>query len=139
MGTPLFGIDISGLIYSNFKGQLQAMTLVKSTYGTRNPLDLGGPNTGVVTTSYPCEGIIDDRNLQGAGTGYRPNDNVVRHERQVSILGDSLPVVDGVRIVPLGVPNGTNNDKVIVGALTYTIVRVKSDPAQAMYICTVRA
>lgn len=141
MGTNLFGMNVSGMIYGAMKGKLVPLTLTRYTPTARDPENLAG-GLAPTATVFTGEGFIDDKNLQGAGTGYQPTTIVKRHERQVSILGDSLlPLLaGGGRVAPMGEDpeTGAGGDKVTISGLTYAIIRVRSDPAQALYICAVR-
>jgi hypothetical protein len=134
MGVPLFGVNISGLLYSATKGKLRPLTLTKYTPTTRDAANLAG-GTRPTSTAHPGEGFIEDDNLINAGTGFRPDDNIVRAERIVTIIGDSLPA--GVE--PFGAPdNASHSDKITIEGETYTVIRVKGDPAKATYRCQVR-
>lgn len=139
MGIKLFGgLDIAKMVYAPMKGKMVPATLTKYTAGARDPDNLAG-GTSPTATSYSCEGFTDDKNLQGAGVGYRVTDNIVRAERLVCIFGDSLLQADGSRIIPHGDPNGQTGDRVTILGETYSIIRVRRDPAEALYICTCRA
>jgi hypothetical protein len=139
MGTPLFGMNVSGMIYGALKGKLVPMMLTKYAPGIRDPNNLAAAHP-LTPTTYACEGFVDDKNLQGAGVGYQPTDNIIRKERQVSILGDSFKLAGAsVTVIPLGETETAQGDRVTIGGVTYSIIRVKADPAQALYLCSVRA
>jgi hypothetical protein len=139
MGTPLFGMDLAGTIYGAFKGKMVPMTLTRYTAGAVDPANLAaGPVLTPVV--YTCEGFIDDRTLQGSGVGFQPTDNIVRKERQLSIFSSSFKLNGtAVTLRPLGDGNGETGDKATISGKTYSIIRVKTDPAEVLFICSVRA
>lgn len=124
MGNKLFGVNISGLVHASMSKGLLAATLVKQTAGAR---DANSPTAGktIDENSYPCRGFTEDYDVaQVNGT------TILMTDRKVMLIGDSI---QGGAVKPEA------NDKVTIEGATYTIIRVKRDPAAATYTCQVRA
>lgn len=134
--TKIFGLNVAKILRNGIKaaggfpvtttaGAPATASLVKVVPGTRNPLDLGA-GTNPTTVNHPCEAMVDDAELLSQG---QTEQGTLRTSRRtVTILGDSLPL----GVIP------ADNDRVVVRGVTYRIVAVKVDPADAAYECTVR-
>jgi hypothetical protein len=103
---------------------ITSATLTLKTPGTRTPGDVAA-GTNPTSTSYPCKAFVDttgkfmDGTLVGAGAS------------KLSILGGSLPNA----IKP---KSGATVAMTIEGiATTYRVIRVVSDPVNALHECEV--
>lgn len=127
--------DIKKLIAANLGKQkdlgIRAVTLVKTTPGTRTPGSLAD-GTNPTTTSYECKGFESTKRSgywqfwQNAQSGTTARTKFLT----ISILGGSLP--DGVE--PMA------GDRITSQAVTYTIAPdgVTRDPVGAVFDCVVR-
>lgn len=116
----LFGIDIAGELNKAMGSGLLPVVLTKSVKGTRTVGSLTA-GTQPTSTTYTGRGFIDDyTDKQITGT------TIVTGDRKVSILGASISVIPAA------------NDRVTIEGLTYNIIKVKRDPAAAVYECQVR-
>lgn len=121
----LFGLDIAALLRDgiNSAGGVLTGTLTVVTPGSRTPGDVAA-GTNPTTTVHAFEGFVDDR------AEVRVNGTLVRAGgRIVSILGASLPT----GVAP------ASSDRVTIEGVTYTVLGVSSDPAAAVYECTVES
>ena len=128
-GNNLFGVDIAGIIHANISPGVLALTLTKSTPGTRTPgsLTAGTNPTEVIT---PGRGFIEDRQDSRRSNPDRPsNSQTERTDRAVIIIGNSLA---GGTVVPAA------GDTIGIEGESLVIVRVKRDPDKATYTCSVR-
>lgn len=134
--TRIFGVDVAKLLRqginaagglaTNRDGTPAPAFLIKVVPGTRNPADLGA-GTAPTTISYSCQAFVDDTEL--LSQGQTETDGVIRKSRRtITILGDSLPVT----VTP------ADNDRITLRGVTYVVVAVKDDPADAAFECTVR-
>ena len=124
MGTPLFGVDISGLIKKHLAPGLVDATLVKVTPGTRTPGSLTG-GTQPTTVSHPCKGFIDVLNRNRVDATLTEEGDVL-----IVLIGDTI---DGGDTVP------APGDRISILGTTYGIVIVNTDPAKAVYSCQSRS
>lgn len=124
MGKKLFGIDIAKTVRNAVKsaGDLESLTLNKITAGTRTSGQLTG-GTNPTSTAYTGKGIVYD----GQGAGNEPGETTRSTVRIVGILSESLSAA----VVPEA------NDTVTISGSTYRITNVRTDPADAMYLCEV--
>lgn len=121
MGTKLFGVDVAKEVAKGMASGLLPVTLTVVTPGTRGtPITAG---TNPTRVGYPCRGLVEDYS-----EGQIDGEFVLQGDRRVMILGGTLP--DGV------VPKG--GDEVTIQNRTYGIVRVGTDPANAVYSCQSR-
>lgn len=119
MGNILFGVDIAKLIAEGFaaEGGLRPATLVQKVTGTAT---VGALTAGTNDT---------DRSIQGDGfvetvTRRRGETLAKGTTAIVSLIGDSfLPAVP------------QKDDEVTIDGTTYKLLRVKTDPAAALYEC----
>lgn len=129
--SSLFGINIPRLLRTSIRaaGGLQNGTLTKVTHGALNTADYAAGRARTLT-NYSFEGFIDDENRQDKGILDQQNAATFQGTRRVTMLGDSLP--SGVVPRP--------NDSVTIGGRTYLVADegVKTDPVEAVFICTVR-
>lgn len=118
----LFGVDIAKEIASGMAGGLLPAQLVRSTPGTRDPLD---PTAGTApsTSTFSCRGFLDEyADDQFDGT------SVLRGDRKALLLGGTLPA----SVAP------QPGDRVKIEGRTFSIVNVQRDPAAATYVCQAR-
>lgn len=124
MGTPLFGVDISGIIAQTMgNGNVPRGTLIRAIPGTRDPADSTG-GTRPTERRHPFDGFYEKLSFRFQG-----DSRVLASDSQVTIIGDSLPS----GIVPLP------GDQIeLTGRTMSVIVMLEGDPAQATYLCAVR-
>src|SRR5690349_9042681 len=97
-----------------------AATLIKVTPGTRTPGAVSA-GTNPTTISHPCEGIVKEFD-----TGLIDGTTVKREDRQIWLLGESLPA--GVEPKP--------NDRITIQGATYVVLGdVGRDAASFKFIC----
>ena len=123
MAKPLAG-GIAKAVYKGLKAakMLAPVTLLKESAGTRTPGNIAG-GTNPTATSYGAQGFVDDY-----ATSEIDGTLVVNGDRRVYVFGASL----AAGITP------TPNDKVTIGGVSYRVVNVGSDPANAVFICQAR-
>ena len=113
----MFGVNISGIINSAMGPLLVDLSIDQSTPGTRTG-STGGTNP--TTAASTGKGFVEDR---GVGGRFADGTSVTETTRVVSVLGDGIS--------PAIVPGP--GDRVTIGGTTYTVARVLTDPAQALY------
>ena len=116
MGNPLFGVDISGLVHKNLKGQLLPAVLHVITEGTRTGNLTGGTNPTEVDKT--CEGFIDQKNKEKIGGTLVDDGDVI-----IILIGDSIQ--------DAAVPSTA--DKVTIEGTKHHIKNLDRDPAAATY------
>lgn len=121
--------DIKKLIAANLGKQtdlgIRAVTLIKTTPGTRTPGSLAD-GTNPTTVSYSCKGFEERKE-----SSYVSGSGASRVKRlTISILGGTL--TDGIE--PMA------GDRITSKGVTYTIIPegVTRDPVGAMFECVVR-
>lgn len=124
MGTPLFGVNISGIVKQAMAAGLPKATLRKPNYSA---LDVASPTAepSVSYRAYPCRGFEEE-----AAVVRRGGTAVETGQRVILLLGDTLP--KGVQPEP--------GDRITLLGETTEIVGdgVTTDPARATYLCVVR-
>ena len=126
MGTTLFGVDIAGIVDQVVSPGLPSVSLVKTTTTARTP---GSLTAGTSSTPTTHTGRGFEETL-APGQSLADGSTVREATRVVSITGDSIS--------PAAVPEAGDRVTSSVGG-PYTIARVVSDPAQALYQCVVDA
>lgn len=127
----MFDIDIAGILHSATEaaGGALPLTITIWTPGTRNPAaPLDGTNPTSITHSG--KGFRNDPDQRASGHGNTPGDNTQVEYAEVYVYRASLPA--GVKPAPrstitLAEPDGRTR--------TWTVTRVRTDPAAAMYVC----
>lgn len=123
MAKPLAG-GIAKAVYKGLKaaGMTAPLTLVKEASGTRTPGNIAG-GTNPIAVSYAAQGFVDDYAISEIdGT------LVATGDRRGYVFGASI--AGGVTPSP--------NDKLSSAGVTYRIISVGSDPANATFICQLR-
>lgn len=126
-GNKLFGLRIAKIVYNGIKsaGNVLPLTLVKVTPGTRNPAALLS-GTNPTSVNHKGRGFTDDPDLLRYGHGNTPAFDIInKRETKIYILGASLP--EGVKPGP--------QDRVIFLGHTWSLTKVKADPAEAVFTC----
>lgn len=122
--SQLFGLDIAQIVADSIAsaGDVQDVTLIKVTPGTRTPGRLTG-GTNPSETTHTARGFRDSL------TTLRPGTLVENASAVVYILGATIA----------GGQVPEPNDRITIGGLTFTIVEggVSTDPADALYLCQV--
>lgn len=129
-GNKLFGMHIAKIVGNAIKsaGDVLPATLIKVTPGTWNPAaPLDGTNP--TSVSHACKGFSEDPRLLKAGHGVLNDDILETREVEISILGASLP--EGVKPGP--------SDRITIVGRTWNVKNVKTDPAEALFVCVCRA
>lgn len=119
----LFGLDIAGLINDSITaaGGVLDATLTKSTAGTRTPGSLtAGTN--------PTDAVTSGKGFMDSLGRLEPGEVVQDATNLVTLIGKSFS--NGAAVPEEG-------DLVAIEGGTYTILRVKRDPAAAVYECQV--
>lgn len=117
----LFGIDIAGIIAQEIGPGVLDATLIVVTPGTRSTNSTAGTNP--TTVSISGKGFIEDyEDNQIDGTLVKKGD------RRITLIANTFA----------GLPVPKSNDKIEIENATYTIQRVKRDPAAATYTCQSR-
>jgi hypothetical protein len=119
MGNPLFGINISGLIKANMKGQLLDATLHKITPGSRTGNLTGGTNPTEVT--HACEGFISTQSKKAIGGTLVEDGDIL-----VILIGDTIDN-GAAATAPI------TGDQVTIESNKYHIKGLDRDPAAATY------
>lgn len=122
MSKPLQG-GIAKAVYKGLKsaGMTSPLTLTKIAPGVRGATVSGGTNPA--STPYAAQGYVDDYLLSEI-------DGVLVQtgDRRGYVFGSSI--AGGVVPAP--------NDKLTSAGITYRIMSVGSDPANAVFICQMR-
>lgn len=115
----LFGVDVAREVGRATRRQLLRIKLIKVTATTRTPTNLAG-GRNPTRRPYTCDGIVEDYDeKQIDGTLVKVGD------RQFLLIADSLP--SSVR--------PAQSDEIEHQGVTYSLMRVRSDPAEATFTC----
>lgn len=120
MASPLEGA-LASAIYKGLKGIFLDATLTQDTFASVSP-DVAFDPANPTQTSYTCKAVNDKTR-----TFTTPDGLVSRRSASILILANSLSVTP------------TDGDRVTIRSKTYRIGMVEIDPAQACWICEVRA
>lgn len=120
MTSPLSG-SLADQLYKGLKGLFLDATLTRDTFTASSP-DVAFDPSDPTQTEYECKAVNDKTR-----TFTTPDGLVTRRSASILILANSLSVtpVDG--------------DRVTIRSVTYRLGLVEIDPAQACWICEVRA
>lgn len=122
MGIKILGVDIAKEVHKAMSKDLLAATLTKTTLGDRTSGSLTSGKE-LTPTDYTARGFIDDyddKRIDGT--------IVQKGDRLITLIGDSI----ASSVVP------SVNDSITIEGQAYTIIRVKRDPAAAVYECQSR-
>lgn len=120
MTSPLLG-SIASAIYSGLKGIFLDATLTRDTFTSVSP-DVAFDPANPTQTTYTCKAINDKTRTFTTADGLES-----RRSASILILANSLSVTP------------TDGDRVTIRSTTYRLGLVEIDPAQACWICEVRA
>lgn len=112
MASPLAGL--ARTVGNAFASTFYDATLSRDGANTGPSYD---PTPGAPTT-YPCKSIVEAYSEK-----FRLDGTVGDKDRKVLILANSL----GVRPAP--------NDRITISGITFTILEVSTDPAEAVWEC----
>lgn len=125
MGTPLFGIDIAGLVNQHVAPGLYDCTLTLTTPGTRTPGSLAG-GTNPSSATYAGKGILDDF-------------AVSQIDGSIVLAGDKRMLVVVESFSPVLPRAPQPDDFAAIEGKSYRVKRTLSrDPASATYVLHVR-
>lgn len=120
--AKLFGIDLAKTLGSALGPQVQSITLIKSTPGTRTPGDLTS-GTNPTTANHTCKGFTEfysDYLIDGT--------RIQAKDKKISVFGSTIS----------GGVEPDTGDQLVTEDGTFTILDVKSDPAKALFTCQAR-
>lgn len=126
----LFGLDIAGIVDQSFAsaGGTRNGTLTRDVVGTRDSSNLaGGTQNG--TLSWTFRGFLDE-----FSSSHRNGTFAKESGKIMAIFGASISSTSGgATTAP------APGDVVTLDGLTFYVYEVRSDPAQALFECAVRA
>ena len=117
--SKILGVNVSSIIHRTLSPKLNQVTLVRKSPGNRQDNLTAGVDS--LEVEHTGRGLIYDySDSQVDGSLIKVGDRVV------GIVGDSIDVVPAT------------NDLITISGVSYTVIRVKVDPAGAFYECQVR-
>lgn len=119
MGTPLFGVDISGLVAQHIGPGLHDASVTRVTRGSRTSGSLTGGRSSASEGFTGIKGIWADLpKTPPAGVEFELNDRIAM------LIGDTIPAG--------GMPK--RNDAITINGLTlYVVQLIATDPASAQF------
>ncbi len=118
MGTPLFGIDISGLVAQHIGPGVLPALITKPARGARQPGNLTGGKAALPSEQFECRGFWDD--FKGLAP---PGVTVLMGDRKAVLIGDTIPE---------GATPGHGWQITIAGQTLYVEAQIGEDPASAV-------
>lgn len=119
MGSPLFGVDIAGIIADATNGQLLPVSVERYSRGARDPGNLTGGQPATPATVAGIQGFWEDF----TGTP-PPGVELELNDRKAILIGDTIPAG--------GAP--LRNDAITIeGQTLYVVQLISRDPASAVY------
>lgn len=118
MGNDLFGIDIAGIVFDNFDGQLFDVLIERYARGEREANNLTG-GRAVTPSTFAAQGFWEDF------TSTPPGVEIELNDRKAVLIGDSIE--SG------GIPERLDAIT-IEGQTLYVERQLSRDPAAATYV-----
>lgn len=121
--AKFMGVNIAGLVNKHISKRINDIQLIVVTPLQRTEGSTTG-GMGKTTSTYPGKGFVEDYAADLVdGTIISKNDRII-NIIALSILNRPVP---------------KPGDRVVAEGVTYNIIKVKRDPAGAMYTCQGRA